>query len=360
MTGVQIPYDEWLSKEIGQHLFMNFRVIDTDGQVLEEGRNLQTIKDSLNNSGTDTAMTISDGLEEKADDEGSAAYRQDDVGPEVLSTLGETVEVKTQGIIIKAYPCLVKKGKHVHLRVLESKQGATDETHKAIRQLFINALPEQIKHLKQSIPDIQNLCLKYTDLGRCDDLKRDIVKSVVDDVFLYDEIKTEECFKKKLEEGKSKLHDSAKQWSRLLSNILDEYRAIKKLIKNPALNQLDVVTDIQQQLNYLFPKDFISVIDKAWLQEYPRYLLAMNKRYDKSKTNASRDRQLRLDFTKLWDEYIKRQQSLDKQHVQSKQLDHYRWLLEEYRVSLFAQELKTKMPVSEKRLRKYWNDLSDI
>jgi len=73
----------------------------------------------------------------------------------------------------------------------------------------------------------------------------------------------------------------------------------------------------------------------------------------------TRDRQLRIEYSRLWDEYVKRQASLEKQHIDSQQLQCYRWMLEEYRVSLFAQELRTKFPVSEKRLKTYWNDLSD-
>ena len=359
MTGVQIPYDAWLSKAISQHLFMNFRIIDNDGNVIEQGRNLQAIKDKL--SGKSDALTLSaDNVNKDAQYECPEQYRQDDVGAGILFLLGDTVEVKMQGVIIKAYPALVKEGKRVHLRVLENQVNAKAETQRALRQLYINVLPEQFKHLKQSIPDIQNLCLKYTDLGRCDALKRDIINNVFDDVFLSEEIKSENDFNEKLESGKSELHNSVKQWSQLLSAIIDEYRSVKKLLKNPLLTQLDTVTDIQRQLNNLFPKDFISIIDKQWLRQYPRYLSAINKRFDKSKSNAIRDRQLRLDFSKLWDEYIKRQQSLEKQHIDSDQLNHYRWLLEEYRVSLFAQELKTRMPISEKRLRTYWNQLSDV
>ena len=74
----------------------------------------------------------------------------------------------------------------------------------------------------------------------------------------------------------------------------------------------------------------------------------------------TRDRQLKIEFSRLWDEYIKRQKLLEKQHIDSEQLTHYRWMLEEYRISLFAQELKTRFPVSDKRLRKHWNELSDV
>lgn len=359
MTGVQISYDAWNIQNISQHLLMNFRVLGADGDVLEEGRDLQVIKNSLSGLGGEDSVFDMDSNSSVGDEEKQGnAYDRDDVGPEMIDDLTETVEIDLQGIKIKAYPALVKQGKQVNLRVLENKQFADIETQQALRQLFINALPEQIKNLKKSIPNIQHLCLKYTDFGRCDELKLDIVNKAIDDVFLYEEIQSETSFNLRLEKGRSELHEKAKQWSVLLTSILDEYRVIKKLMKNPALSQLDTVSDIQGQLNYLFPENFITTIDSEWLQQYPRYLIAINKRFDKSKINATRDRQLRIEFSKLWHEYLKRKESLLKQHIESDQLNHYRWMLEEYRVSLFAQELRTKFPVSEKRLKTFWNELS--
>ena len=92
----------------------------------------------------------------------------------------------------------------MNLRVLQNKKAASHETRLALRQLVINALPEQVKHLKRSIPDIQNLCLKYTDFGRCDDLKQDIIDKTIDDVFLYDDIRTVSDFEERLEQGRSR------------------------------------------------------------------------------------------------------------------------------------------------------------
>ncbi len=352
MTGVLVPYDAWNVNDINLHLLMNFRVIDHDGSVIEQGRDLQAIKDVLADD--------LDGVSEMSDEaEQDTAYHQDDVTPAILDSLPETVELELQGVLIKAYPALVKDGRQVNLRALQNKKAATDETRLALRQLVINALPEQVKHLKRSIPDIQNLCLKYTDFGRCDDLKQDIIDKTIDDVFLYDDVRTASDFEVRLEQGRSRLHENAEQWSRLLTSILDEYRALKKIMKNPTLAQLEMVTDIQQQLAYLFPDNFITVIEREWLEQYPRYLMGINKRIEKSKTNMTRDRQLKIEFSRLWDEYIKRQKLLEKQHIDSAQLGYYRWMLEEYRISLFAQELKTRFPVSDKRLRKFWNDLSD-
>jgi ATP-dependent helicase HrpA len=352
MTGVLVPYDAWNVNDISRHLLMNFRVIDQDGSVIEQGRDLQAIKDVL----ADDLDEISEMSDETEQD---TAYHQDDVGPDIIDTLPEAVEIELQGVLIKAYPALVKDGGQVNLRALQNKKAATHETRLALRQLVINALPEQVKHLKRSIPDIQNLCLKYADFGRCDDLKQDIIDKTIDDVFLYDDIRTASDFEVRLEQGRSRLHEHAEQWSRLLSSILDEYRALKKLMKNPTLAQLEMLADIQQQLAYLFPDNFITVIEREWLEQYPRYLMGINKRVEKSQTNMTRDRQLKIEFSRLWDEYVKRQKLLEKQHIDSEQLAHYRWMLEEYRISLFAQELKTRFPVSDKRLRKFWNELSD-
>jgi len=352
MTGVQIPYDAWNVQAINLHLLMNFRVLDTGGVVIEEGRDLQSIKNALSGDIEEVSELVPATEQE-------TAFNQDDVGPDIIDALGEVVELNLQGVIIKAYPALVKEGRQVNLRLFENRKIARLETHAGLRQLVVNFLPEQMKDLKRSLPVIKNLCLKYADFGRCDDLKNDIVNKVIDDVFLYDVITSESEFNKRIEEGRSVIHDKAERWCSLLTMILDEYRDIKKLIKNPSLPQLDVVADIQQHLGSLFPKNFITLTDEQWLQQYPRYLLAIKKRFEKSLSNGLRDRQLRTGFNRLRDEYIKRDCMLQGQHIESEQLNHYRWMLEEYRVSLFAQELKTKFPISEKRLKKYWNELSD-
>ncbi len=354
MTGVLVPYDAWNVNAISPHLLMNFRVIGNDGSVIEQGRDLQAIKDLLSGSGE-----LADVVEMSQQAEQDQAYHQDDVGPDILGTLPETVEIELQGVLMKAFPALVREGKKVNLRALQNKDLAQQETERALRQLFINALPEQIKHLRRSIPDIQNLCLKYSDFGSCEVLKQDIIDKAVDDVFLPEAIHSAEAFSEKLEQGRGQLHECAEQWSQLLSTILDDYRTLKKAMKKPTLAQLEMMADIQQQLSYLFPKNFITVIQREWLEQYPRYLAGINKRIEKSKTNMTRDRQLKIEFSRLWDEYVKRQELLQKQHIDSAQLGHYRWMLEEYRISLFAQELKTRFPVSDKRLRKYWNELSD-
>jgi len=120
------------------------------------------------------------------------------------------------------------------------------------------------------------------------------------------------------------------------------------------------MADIKSQLNALLFADFLSKTEIKWLEQYPRYLSAIIKRLDKIRSSAEKDRESRLKIAHLWPAYIERNNQITQQHIHSEQLDYYRWMIEEYRVSLFAQELKTLFPVSEKRLKKYWGEISDI
>ena len=362
MTGIEIDYDAWRTDLIDSHLFMNFRIIDGNGKTISESRDLPELKEQLS---SDT-NTISDQTSPVLNNVNQGAnipkheIEQDKVGAEAIDLLDQVIEIEQHGLKLKAYPALVKQGKNVALKLINSKQQAKEETLQGLRQLFINALPQQIKHLKNNIPNIQTLCLKYTDLGRCDELKQDIINVAIEQCCMQKPINNQLDFERSLESGRSELMTTATEWCQLLSNILDQYKSIKKTLKNPPLSLLDIVTDIQNQLAYLFTDHFLSVVDKQHLEHYPRYLSAINKRLEKSQGDTTRDRQHRLHISDLWDAYLKRHNTLEKQHLVSNQLEHYRWMLEEYRVSLFAQELKTQYPVSEKRLKTYWNEISDI
>ncbi len=351
MTGVLVPYDAWKVQDIAPHLLMNFRVLDNKGSVIQQGRNIQRIKDELSGY---TQQGTGESIDNK--------FNRDDVGPEIIDELAEYtdgVNIRVQGIAIKVFPALVIEKKKVNLRSLDNKSKADLETHNALRRFIINALPEPIRHVKKSIVDTKNLCLQYSDFGSCNELVENIVNNVIDELFLDKKIITSDGFFLSLQQVRSELYENAQAWVAFVARILKYYREVKKLLKKSSLSQLDVVSDIQGQLQALFPENFVSAVDRQWLQEYPRYLSAIQKRFEKSKTSAVRDRQLRIAFSGLWDEYSKRRLVLEQQHMQSAALDEYRWMLEEYRVSLFAQELKTKFPVSEKRLKKAWNEISD-
>ncbi len=221
MTGVEIPYDAWNIEAIPNHLLMNFRVIGNDGSVLEEGRNLQALKDRL--------AGVVDESEYTEDNSNAAAqYEQDDVGPEVLGTLPESVELDLHGVRVKAYHALVVDGKQVNVRVLENERAAVKSNQVAMRQLVCNAIPEQIRQLHKSLPNIDKLCLMYGDFGRCDDLKQAIIDNTIDECFMQEPITDQATFEQCIEKGREQLHEAAASWCDLLAEILDGYREIKK------------------------------------------------------------------------------------------------------------------------------------
>lgn len=349
ITGTDIPYDAWRTELLDKHFFMNFRVLDEHGKVILEGRDLPSIKDELSHAYTPPV-------------EESSAYsiEQEQVGPEILDNLPAVIEQTIHGVKIKAYPALAVVGKKVSLRVFNSTEQAVLSHQQGLRQLFINALPEQLKYLHNKLAQINKLCMYYTEFGSCEDLKKSIVHACVDELFSCDDISSFEAFTEALHTGKAKLADYANKLCLLLNEILIKYKAIKKILKNSPLDWLDITADINSQLNALLFTDFASKTEIKWLEQYPRYLSAIIKRLDKVNANPQKDRVSRLQIAHLWSNYIDRNNKINQQHIRSEQLDYYRWMLEEYRVSLFAQELKTLFPVSEKRLKKYWHDISDI
>ena len=344
---------------------MNFRVLANDGSVVAEGRSLQQIRNELHGlvGEVDEEDEEWDGEWEYYEEEieaPRASCDEDDVGPDIIGTLDPTVQIEMQGVLIKAYPALVVEGKQVNVRALESESAAARSNRLGLRQLVKKRLAVQLKDVRSNIPGIQKLCLKYSELGGCEALKDDIIDTVIDELFLADAIATPEAFEEAVQQGKGELYAAVAEWSGLLDSLFDDYREIRKMIRNPNLAQLDTVSDIQRQLDALFCQDFITLTDKHWLKQYPRYLRAVKLRYDKSSHNVARDRQQRVAFTELWEQYEKRKRAADEAQLESAALEEYRWMLEEYRVSLFAQEVKTLMPVSEKRLKQAWAQITDV
>jgi len=349
ITGTDIPYDAWRPELLDSHLFMNFRVLDNNGEIIKETRDLSSLKDGL---------SLPDKAPAKSNIE-QHNLEQNIVSPEILDNFPAAAEQVVHGVKIKVYPALTVSGKNVSLRVYNSTEQAQAHHFEGLRQLFINSLTDQIKHLRSNLTDINKLCLYYSDFGSCEDLKKRLINACVDELFTSHNISSHQDFLSILNTGKSELFDSASKLCLLLNDILINYKTTKKSLKNPPLEWLDIVSDIKNQLDFLLFPGFLTEIKTDWLKQYPRYLIAINKRLEKIRNNPIKDRESRLKVANFWNDYIERSNKLEEQHRNSKQLDHYRWMLEEYRVSLFAQELKTLFPVSEKRLKKYWDNISD-
>jgi len=347
ITGTSIPYDAWQEDKLADYLSFNFRVISADGKTLKQSRDLNKLQNEFSGF-QDTSQTVNE----------THSIDQDNVSSSALDSLPTSIDINNHGIQTKSYPALIKEGKQVNIRLIHSEQEARKKHFSGLRQLFINTLPQQIKNIKVSLNSKQNICAKFLSIGTCEQLKLQITHRIVDHLFTQHLPVTDAEFTQLLENRKH-IDAELNKLTLQLSEILDCYQRLRKKLKNPPLNWLDAMTDIQDQLNNLMHRQFVIETNQVNLNNYTRYLLAIDKRLEKIQSNPERDRKARVEISELWSAYKKRAQNLENNNQFSTQLDSYRWILEEYRISLFAQEIKTLVPVSAKRLKKIWNEISD-
>jgi ATP-dependent helicase HrpA len=178
----------------------------------------------------------------------------------------------------------------------------------------------------------------------------------LDRAFLQGPLPNDEAtFKRRIEEGRGRLTLIANEVARLAGSILLEFGAATRKIKDTK-NAPDATADCAQQLQRLMPKNFMAATPWPQLQHYARYLKAITLRLDKYRADPARDAQ-RLTELKPQEQRYWRLVA-ERKGAQDTRMLEFRWLLEELRVSFFAQELRTPQPVSIKRLEKAWGQLT--
>ena len=346
IAGIEVGADAWRDEELPAHLRMYFEVVDAEGRVLAGGSDLAALQARLQTqAGEGFARVKPRGLERQG-------LRSWDFGP-----LPERTTLRDGGLELIAYPALVDRGETVDLCLLNDADEARRETRAGVRRLFMLSLAREHAYLLRNLPGIERLCLEYHKLGDCQALKQDIVAAVFDQLFLAaGEVRDEKTFAQRLAAGKGELVSRANELCRLLGEILPLYRELDKRLSgklSPAW--LNAVADMREQLQHLVYPGFVLATPAPWLAQMPRYLKALRRRLDKLPGGEARDRQAMLTVAPFWQRYRQRSEALAQ--PLPRELEHFRWMIEELRVSLFAQELKTRFPVSAKRLEKYWAEL---
>jgi ATP-dependent helicase HrpA len=214
--------------------------------------------------------------------------------------------------------------------------------------LFALQIKDALKYLEKNIPDLQKMAVAYMPLGTMEELREQVIEVALDRAFMQAPLPGNEAdFKRRIDEGRGRLTLIANEVARLGGTILSEYAAAVRKIKDTK-NQPDATGDAMQQLQRLVPKRFLAVTPWTQLQHFPRYLKAIVLRLDKLRADPARDA---ARMTEL------KPQEQRKGGVDER-MQEFRWLLEELRVSFFAQELRTPQPVSVKRLDKLWGQLN--
>ncbi|MFC6634798.1 ATP-dependent RNA helicase HrpA [Microbulbifer taiwanensis] len=349
-TAQELPDAAWESAEQSLEDFyrFNIQVLDEEGKLLDQGRDLPGLQ-------TRYKDRVQKELASAGDD-----FERDGITRWDIGDLPETHTLQQGALKVRAYPALVEERESVSLKLLDNPAEAQRLSRAGICRLALLHLPEPVKYLRKELLRGKELGLSAADLGGREEVADDILLAAAREVFWPDEQwpRTEAEFLAALEKS-AELVGVAQDIAELLVKALAQLVPLRKQIKQQkSLTVAMAVGDIQQQLAGLFYRGFLFDTGLLWLRQYGRYLKGIVLRLEKAALDPNRDRRLQAEFHQAAEPYLALAERRDSRSLAAEpQLAQYRWSLEEFRVSLFAQTLKTQMPVSAKRLRKLWSEV---
>lgn len=344
MTAVKVTSMDWDTSKLTPHMLMNFKVVDDAGKCIAQGRDLIQLQQKLKGKAQKSFAAV------PAWDGERQGITQWDFGD-----LPKSVDFERNGVQMRGYPALVDCKESVSIQLFDTIEESDRNTRKALRRLISFAVPDKVKYLNKNLPNIKQMGLYYAPMGKCEELQSDIIDTVIDQAFLGEgELpRTKAAFEKCLTQGKQQMIAVANELCKLIHDTLAENHQLNKKLKGAMHpSWLHALADIKEQLSHLIFKGFINQVPIEWLRAYPRYFKAVNKRLEKLSSAPDRDRQNVLEIQPLWKAYEERKAKHKQQGMVDTQLEKYRWMIEELRVSLFAQELGTQFPISAKRVKK--------
>jgi ATP-dependent RNA helicase HrpA len=404
-TQVALKQSDFKLETLPTHLFMNFKVIDEHGRQLAMGRNLAQLRaelggeaqqqfqklaasatlvdqtgDALSRGGSGAGASGAGGASAASSASAGASAKSRNGGGapvphtappgagaapvtalyENLTTwnfgkLPELLEIRRRGQTLFGYPALVDRGTHCDVEVFDSPDEAARIHRAGLRRLFALQLREPIKYLEKNLPGLREMAMQFMARVTQEEMRDQLIDTALDRACLQDPLPDDDAsFHARRDEGRSRLTLLAQEIARLVGQVLGEYTTVLKKLAQ-AKPFAAAYTDLQSQLDALMGKRFVVDTPYAQLTHFPRYLRAIGLRIDKLKADSARDARQFAEFQPLLQHY---QRALAQRGgVTDARLAEFRWLLEELRVSLFAQELRTPMPVSVKRLHKVWESM---
>jgi ATP-dependent helicase HrpA len=362
MTGFAVPTDAWDPEALPTHLRMRFEVVDGEGRVLAAGRDLGRLQDSLGETVRERlSAAVWPGLSR------ARARRW------VFGDLPERVESVEAGIPIVGYPALVDDGDAVSVRAFPDPDEAAAAHREGLARLFLLDLTPQLAALERRLPGIETMCLAYSTLpdspgvnardGRdapCAELRRDLVRASVDRAFLGAGavIRTEAVYRERRDAGRARLGETVDQVCAQAGDALTLYREVARQLESlGSPGAASARDDIRRQLRHLVYRGFVRQTPADRLPHLPRYLKAILRRLERLPRDPRRDASHQAAVERLWQPCLAAREALRARGRSDPELEELRWLLEELRVSLLAQDLRAAEPVSVARLQRRWEAL---
>lgn len=342
MTGVTVEAEHWNWEQIPSHLKMTFRVVDENGKKIAESMNLDELKFSLKDRVQESISAVADdGIEQS----GLHIWS--------FSELPQCYEQKQRGFSVKAFPAIVDEKDAVGIKLFETEFEQAVAMQQGLRRLLLLNVPSPIKYLHEKLPNKAKLGLYFTPFGRVLDLIDDCIACAVDKLiadfggFVWNE----EGFDKLRDFVRENVNEVTVDIAQKVEQILTLTHQLNQRLKGKMdFTMAFALSDIKSQITGLIYQGFVQKSGYARLPDLLRYLQAIDKRMDKLAQDVNRDRAAMLRVEQVQQAYQQLLAKLPKSKPISDEVAEIRYMIEELRVSLFAQQLGTKYQVSEKRI----------
>ncbi len=351
ITGTRLPEEDWDLSQVPAHLRMNFTVVNEKNQPMGHGESINDLKDQFKGAVQETLKSVADdGIE------------QHELTDWTFGELPESFTDRRNGFEIKAWPALVDKRKSVSLILMDKAHEAEVSSWQGVNRLILLTIPSPVRYLQQSLPNKAKLGLYYNPFGKINDLIDDCINAGCLQLIKTAELpRTESAFNQVRERVRAEIGDATVQIALQVEQVLSLAYDINKRLKGKMdLSMINASQDIKGQLDKLVFKGFVSVHGADKLADIKRYLQAVLRRLEKFPIDPNRDRMAMVEVNKAESHWQKLMTQAKYAVEAQEKLHEIRWMLEELRVSLFAQNIGTAYPVSSKRIFNALNDVSKM
>ncbi|MEM7312945.1 MAG: DUF3418 domain-containing protein, partial [Planctomycetota bacterium] len=348
IAGEPITADVLRMEKLAPHLRMNIRVVDDEGNTVAEGRDVVELRSRLNVAASAEVF-----------DEGQGDWNRDGISEWDFGELPKKVAIVRNGIELAAFPTVVDQGESVNLRLLNSAELSRRQSRGGIRRLYALKQRKALRSQVSWLPNFKETCILAQPVIGKEQLTEAARDLIADRAFFRSREKLPrdaDEFASRLKNAAERIGMATQDVAKLLPKIFESYQQARLAMEeNKSAKWQHATGDVKQQLRSLFAEGFLLNTPWMWLTEYPRYLKAIAYRMDKLSSGAlEKDRQFTHEIGFGWDRYRDQLERLEADGKASEELTTYRWMLEEYRVSCYAQPLGTSVTVSPQRLEKQW------
>jgi len=342
MSGVTVSREDWQLDQVPDHLKMTFRIVDDKNKTLREGKDLLALKSGLKEQVQQTLSAVADdGIEQR------------DLHVWSFGTLPERYEQKRGGYEVKAYPAIVDEKDSVAIRLFDSELEQQQAMLSGMRRLLLLNIPSPVKYLHEKLPNKAKLGLYFNPYGKVLDLIDDCISCGIDKLIAESGglVWREEDFAKLHEHVRANLNETVVQIAIQVEQILTTVFSINKRLKGRIdITMALALSDIKAQMSGLIYRGFVTQNGWKRLPDTLRYLQAIERRMDKLAMDPHRDRAQMLKVENIQQQWQQWFNKLPPVRQQSEDVKEVRWMIEELRVSYFAQQLGTPYPISDKRI----------